>query len=73
MAKTKNCLAFDFGASNGKAVLGRFDGKTIVTEEIHNFENIPVLVNGTLYWDILRLFYELKGAWERRSKIVVAI
>ncbi len=29
-------------------------------EEIHRFGNEPVLVNGVFYWDILRLFYEIK-------------
>jgi rhamnulokinase len=53
-------LAFDFGASSGRAILGIFDGNRLVIEEIHRFTNEPVEVNGSLYWDILRLFYEIK-------------
>jgi rhamnulokinase/L-fuculokinase len=29
-------------------------------EEVHRFENIPVEVNGTLYWDILRIIHEIR-------------
>lgn len=60
MAEEKRVLAFDFGASGGRAVIGRFDGRTIRMEEIHRFSNDPVTVNGTMYWDILRLFHEVK-------------
>lgn len=53
-------LAFDFGASSGRAILGEFDGVRIGMKEIHRFPNEPVEVNGTLYWDVLRLFHEMK-------------
>lgn len=56
----KNFLAFDFGASSGRAILGRFDGRTITLEEIHRFSNDPVEINGHYYWDTFRLFYEIK-------------
>jgi len=60
MTDMKQLLAFDFGASSGRAMLGRFDGTRIELEEIHRFSNDPVQVGGTLYWDILRLFHEVK-------------
>lgn len=56
----KKVLAFDFGASSGRAMLASFNGKEITMEEIHRFSNDPVSVNGTLYWDTLRLFFEIK-------------
>ncbi len=56
----KTVLAFDFGASSGRAVLGRFDGEKIRLDEIHRFSNDPVAAGGTFYWDILRLFHEIK-------------
>ena len=59
MAEEKRVLAFDFGASSGRAVIGIFDGRTIRMEEIHRFSNDPVTINGTMYWDILRLFHEV--------------
>ncbi|HZK21638.1 MAG TPA: rhamnulokinase family protein [Oscillospiraceae bacterium] len=56
----KRVLAFDFGASSGRAILGVFDGEKITLKEVHRFPNNPVEVRGTVYWDILRLFYEIK-------------
>ena len=58
--KSGNVLAFDFGASSGRAMIaGVKDGK-IFMEEIHRFSNDPVMVRGCLYWDVLRLFHEIK-------------
>lgn len=53
-------LVFDFGASGGRAMLcGYADGKLSLTE-VHRFSNDPVMVMDTFYWDILRLFHEIK-------------
>ncbi len=56
----KRVLAFDFGASSGRAIVGCFDGSKITLEEVHRFSNDPVSVHGTTYWDVLRLFHDIK-------------
>lgn len=56
----KRVLAFDFGASSGRAIIGKFENGKIELSEVHRFSNDPVSVNGTTYWDVLRLFYEIK-------------
>ena len=60
MAKIKNYLAFDLGASNGRAILGRFDGEKITMQELHRFENNYVEMNGIFYWDTPYLYNQLK-------------
>ena len=60
MSKIYKFLAFDFGESSGRAMLAKFDGNKIELEEKHRFSNDPVNINGSLYWDVLRLFYEIK-------------
>ena len=56
----KNYLAFDLGASNGRAILGQFDGEKIVMKELHRFENNYVEMNGVYYWDTPYLYSQLK-------------
>ncbi|HZK71017.1 MAG TPA: rhamnulokinase, partial [Clostridia bacterium] len=57
MEQIKYNLAFDFGASSGRVMLSKFDGKKIEIEEIHRFENEPVWLGKRYYWDFLRLFH----------------
>lgn len=57
---THYVLAFDFGASSGRAILGALKDGKIEMKEIHRFSNDPVIVNGTMYWDTLRQFFEIK-------------
>lgn len=52
-------LAFDLGASSGKAVAGHFDGERLQVHEIHRFSNDSVRAAGRLHWDILRLLHEI--------------
>jgi rhamnulokinase len=60
MKTSKNYLAIDIGASNGRVIAGKFNGRKIEMEVAHRFDNIPVYAAGTLYWDILRLYSEIK-------------
>ncbi|MBO4894496.1 MAG: rhamnulokinase [Clostridia bacterium] len=60
MSMKKRVLAFDFGASSGRAILGIFDGEKITLREVHRFANEPVSVHSTVYWDVLRLFHDIK-------------
>jgi rhamnulokinase len=53
-------LAYDLGASSGRALLGRLTDDKLVVEELHRFPNDPVQVGDRMYWDILRLFHEIK-------------
>ncbi len=53
-------LAFDLGASSGRAVVGTFDGERLKSVETHRFVNEPVRVHGHLHWDILRLLHEIQ-------------
>ncbi len=61
MSTMSSYLAFDLGAESGRAVLGRFDGRTVQLETLHRFPNGPVRVFGRLYWDVLRLWSEIKA------------
>ena len=62
MATTSNYLALDLGAESGRGLLGRFDGQYLALEEAHRFPNGPVQMLDTLYWDLPRLFDEIKTA-----------
>ena len=59
MAELK-MLAIDLGASSGRGIVGAFDGKKLTLRENHRFSNDPVITNGRMYWDILRIFHEIK-------------
>ena len=52
-------LAFDLGASGGRAVLGTLSGGRLDLKEAHRFPNGPVNVRGTLFTDALRLWTEI--------------
>ncbi len=65
----KTVLAFDFGASTGRAIKAVFDGKEIKYEEIHRFENIPKEVDGHVCHDVDMIIGEVKSAIEKAGDI----
>ncbi|MFC5649203.1 rhamnulokinase family protein [Paenibacillus solisilvae] len=66
MSLLSTVLAFDLGASSGRALIGEFiqsddDAKPkLQLKEIHRFPNQPIQVGNHLHWDILRLLHEIK-------------
>ena len=62
----KKYLAFDYGASSGRSILGLFDGNKLTLEETHRFNSDPVMLNGTFTWDFLRLvfYFDLKDIFQ---------
>ena len=61
-AKRAVFLAFDLGAESGRALAGILEKERLSLEEIHRFPNGPVQIHGSLYWDVLRLFSEMRKA-----------
>lgn len=60
-----NVLAFDFGASSGRVLLGSFDNERISYKEVHRFENIPIREDGRLVWDFYAILEEIKSTVDR--------
>ena len=60
-------LAFDLGAESGRAIIGRLRAGVLDIREIHRFPNEPVRQNGSLQWDVLRLWYEMRRALEKAA------
>ena len=71
--KTLNLLGFDFGASSGRAMLGTLADGKIEIQEIHRFSNDPVTLGGRFVWDVPRLFYEMKQALLKLSRMGVQV
>jgi rhamnulokinase len=53
-------IACDLGAESGRVMLGRLEDGRLELEELHRFPSAAVRVLGSLRWDVLRIFQELK-------------
>lgn len=60
-----NFLAFDFGASSGRAILVKIEKDFIDIKEIHRFPNEPVFLGSKYVWDFPRLLNETKVALKK--------
>ncbi len=57
---SRTYLAVDLGASSGRVVAGRFDGRQLRLDEVHRFANGPTAAGGRLYWDLLGLWTQIQ-------------
>ncbi|MEM0003095.1 MAG: rhamnulokinase family protein [Thermoproteota archaeon] len=55
-------LAFDLGAESGRAIVGTLTENKIQIEEIYRFPNVPVKIESHIFWDVLRIWNEIKSA-----------
>lgn len=55
----KYVLAFDFGASSGRAMVGQYAAGKLVVEEVHRFPNYPKEIAGEYAWDVAYLFEQI--------------
>lgn len=62
MSCDANLLAFDVGASSGRAILGRLRDGQLTIQETHRFKNEPVTYRGELHWDVPAIWREMQSA-----------
>ncbi|MDR2232329.1 MAG: rhamnulokinase [Tannerella sp.] len=53
-------LAFDLGATSGRAILGMFDGIHFTMNELTRFPNAMTELHGKYYWNVYGLYESLK-------------
>lgn len=66
--KQLQLLALDLGASNGRGILGGFNGHRVALRDIHRFENTYATIHGRKYWDIIYLYEQIKQAFVACSR-----
>ncbi|MDO4586638.1 MAG: rhamnulokinase family protein [Planctomycetia bacterium] len=62
----KSYLAIDMGASSGRHVVGHFDGKHLELEELYRYENGPIEMQNSYFWN-------LPGLWSHVQKGLTAV
>ena len=55
----KYYFSADLGATSGRTIVGKFDGRHIELEEITRFDTPLIEMGGHFYWDILALYNEI--------------
>lgn len=71
--KRHNFLAFDIGATSGRAVLATFESGKFITKELLRFPNAILEIHGKCYWDIFGLYKSLKEVLSLCAKEKIAI
>ena len=61
-------LAVDIGASSGRHILGWMENGKMNLREIYRFSNGMEMVDGTLCWNLVGLFEEIKAGMREDRK-----
>ncbi|MEN9815930.1 MAG: hypothetical protein RLZZ412_1912, partial [Verrucomicrobiota bacterium] len=64
-----NYLAIDLGAESGRVILGQLKAGKFTMKEVHRFSNGAITANGTLRWDIIRIFREIRIGLAKGAKL----
>lgn len=70
--KHLNLLAFDIGASNGRGIIGRFDGKTISLHPAGFFDNNFVQEGKLGHWDYPHILNSLIDCFQKSKDMGMA-
>ncbi len=66
-------IAVDLGAASGRVMLSTFDGERLHLKEVHRFPNAPLVLDGRYYWDLFRIFEEIKGGLQKAARYSTTI
>ena len=56
----KQYIACDLGAESGRVIIGTLEDERLTLDEVYRFPNGAVDSDGTLRWELPRIFEELK-------------
>ncbi|NCO43358.1 MAG: rhamnulokinase [Armatimonadetes bacterium CG_4_10_14_3_um_filter_66_18] len=62
MSAATRYLAIDLGAESGRGLMGTLEGGRLSLEEVHRFANGPVDVLGSLHWNVLGMYGNIRTA-----------
>ncbi len=69
MSNKTTVLAFDLGASSGRAIKATYENGTLTCEEVHRFENNPIMDGGHLCWNFPALLTEIRNGIEKAGTV----
>ena len=61
-------VACDLGAGSGRVIVGRLRDGKLTLDEVHRFAGPPVNLRGTLRWNIIQIFEEIKAGLLKVAK-----
>jgi rhamnulokinase len=66
-------LACDLGAESGRVMLGTLEAGRVTLQELHRFGSAVVKTGGSMRWDVLRIFEELKVGLKQAARLGIPI